>query len=264
MNEAQTWMWGTADKPAILPKTKGSGIMVSDFIDELNGFLRLLKMPELATSISRASKGVIEYGAARDGYWTGTKFMKQMENAVKIAEFKYTPAMHTLVWLFDQSSCHRAYAPDALNSNNMNVKPEGSQAVMTDTVWAGKVQRLVFNDGVPKGMKQVLEERGINTGTLKADEMRVILANHDDFRAKKTIIEHFLSSHGHQVHFIPKFHCELNPIECVWGQAKWYTRSSAWSEENHGNCSRFCEYYPKILSQGSGVREGIQGRSSSW
>ena len=24
-NEGQTWMWGTSDKPAILPKTKGSG-----------------------------------------------------------------------------------------------------------------------------------------------------------------------------------------------------------------------------------------------
>ena len=57
----------------------------------------------------------------------------------------------------------------------MNVKPGGSQTVMRDTVWAGKVQRLVFDDGVPKGMKQVLEERGINTGTLKADDMRVTM-----------------------------------------------------------------------------------------
>ena len=34
-------MWGTEDKPAILPKTKGSGIMVSDFVEEYGGFLRL-------------------------------------------------------------------------------------------------------------------------------------------------------------------------------------------------------------------------------
>ena len=30
-NEGQTWMWGESEWPAILPKTKGSGIMVSDF-----------------------------------------------------------------------------------------------------------------------------------------------------------------------------------------------------------------------------------------
>ena len=40
-NEAQTWMWGEADKPAILPKTKGSGIMVSDFVEEHEGFLKM-------------------------------------------------------------------------------------------------------------------------------------------------------------------------------------------------------------------------------
>ena len=29
---------------------------------------------------------------------------------------------------------------------------------------------------------------------------------------------------GYLVLFIPKFHCEQNPIESVWGQAKVYTR----------------------------------------
>ena len=30
---------------------------------------------------------------------------------------------------------------------------------------------------------------------------------------------------GHYCMFIPKFHCELDPIERVWGKAKQYTRS---------------------------------------
>ena len=39
-NEGQTWMWGEEERPAILPKTKGSGIMVSDFVEEHNGFFK--------------------------------------------------------------------------------------------------------------------------------------------------------------------------------------------------------------------------------
>ena len=38
-NEGQTWMWAGEDAPIIQPKTKGSGIMVSDFVDAHSGFL---------------------------------------------------------------------------------------------------------------------------------------------------------------------------------------------------------------------------------
>lgn len=69
-----------------------------------------------------------------------------------------------------------------------------------------------------------LEERGINTSTLVADDMRSILSFHDDFRTEKTMVEHYLTSEGLKGIFLPKFHCELNPIERVWGQAKVYTR----------------------------------------
>ncbi len=34
---------------------------------------------------------------------------------------------------------------------------------------------------------------------------------------------HFLEDKGHTAYFLPKFHCELNPIERVWGQAKRYS-----------------------------------------
>ena len=39
---------------------------------------------------------------------------------------------------------------------------------MYDTVWAGKVQMTTFSLGVPKGVKKILEEHGINTDTLNA------------------------------------------------------------------------------------------------
>ena len=46
-------------------------------------------------------------------------------------------------------------------------------------------------------------------------------------RAKdqKSKVELFLNSKGHLAYFLPKFHCELNPIERVWGQSKRYTKA---------------------------------------
>ena len=73
-------------------------------------------------------------------------------------------------------------------------------------------------------MRRVLEERSINTARMKARDVRVVLANHSDFQEEKTMAETYLLSLGYQVSFIPKFHCKLNPIERVWGQATVYPR----------------------------------------
>ena len=61
------------------------------------------------------------------------------------------------------------------------------------------------NDGTPKGMKQVLEERGINTTRMVAEDMRTVLSWHNDFKNEKTIVEHYLNGRGHIVLFILKF-----------------------------------------------------------
>ena len=58
---------------------------------------------------------------------------------------------------------------DGLNPANMNVYPGGKQAIMRDTIWDGNVQKMVLLDGTPKGIKMVLQERGIG---LNADRMR--------------------------------------------------------------------------------------------
>ena len=58
-----------------------------------------------------------------------------------------------------------------------------------------------------------LEERGINTETLRKEDMQSILRNHDDFRNEKPRIIHFLEQKGHKAFFLPKFHPEINK-EC--------------------------------------------------
>ena len=66
---------------------------------------------------------------------------------------------------------------------------------------------MTLADGTPKGMKIVLKEREINTATLKAADMRTILSFHHDFRTERTLVEKFILYQGHQVVFLPKFHC---------------------------------------------------------
>ena len=154
--------------------------------------------------------------------------MAQIECAATIAEIKYPRDKgYRLVWFFDHSSCHRAYADDALNANRMNAKPRGKQPIMRDTInpFTGNIQRLVFSIGVPKGLIQVLKERGIDTRNRKVDNMRKELASHSDFRDEKTKIEHTLYRRGHACILLPKFHCELNAIKRCWAQAKRYTRA---------------------------------------
>ena len=121
--------------------------------------------------------------------------------------------------------CHTAKAQDTLETSKMNVNPGGKQKVMRDTVWAGKVQKMNYALGISKGMRVVLEERGVRTQTLNADQMRTILSQREDSKNEKSLVEHFLESRGHTAIFLPKFHPELNPIERVWAQSKRYTKA---------------------------------------
>lgn len=98
--------------------------------------------------------------------------------------------------------------------------------------------------GKPKGVKQILLERGewdreyylecprtlgqpgcslngrcCGKALLAAERAR-------DFQEQKGLLQEELESQGQKVIFYPKFHCELNPIEPYWCKAKWFTREN--------------------------------------
>ncbi|KAB5587764.1 DDE family endonuclease [Ceratobasidium theobromae] len=94
--------------------------------------------------------------------------------------------------------------------------------------------------GAFKGMAQILEERGVE-GALK---MRLhcppngsqkgqgclpgatnccahrAMMNQQDFLNQKSILQLQAEANGFLVIYLPKYHCELNPIEQCWGAAK--------------------------------------------
>ena len=50
--------------------------------------------------------------------------------------------------------------------------------------------------------------------------MQHVLSLQPDFVNEKPLLQLMIEKAGHKCLFLPKFHCELNPIEMVWGQTK--------------------------------------------
>jgi hypothetical protein len=91
-----------------------------------------------------------------------------------------------------------------------------------------KAQKMTTEAGQAKGLQQTLEERGFDVRGMRVkcspvcplenDDccMARLLSKQDDFRLQESLLEQKFKARGHFCVFLPKFHCELNPIEMVW------------------------------------------------
>ena len=201
-NADQSQYWSDSESQILRQKSLGSSIMVSDFIDEVSGYL-----------CCGEDKARLQLEPQKDGYFNNVMFMKQVERMLSLFERKYPNSQG--LFIFDNAPSHRKFPENGLNADRMNVNPGGKQPAMRSTVWDGAPQEMTLRDGTPKGLRIVLEERGVNTCGMNAKKMREILATHEDFSSQKTILEELVESQSHICLFLPRFHCELNPIERV-------------------------------------------------
>jgi hypothetical protein len=152
--------------------------------------------------------------------------------------------------MVDNSQGHSAYSEDALLTSRMNMKPGGKQARLRDGWYMQGsqkvVQKMVFPPDhpefpdMPKGMKQVLMERGLFSRSLRMQCPGPDKCVHDstsccakrildlqpDFQEQKSLVQEVIEFAGHLCIFLPKFHCELNFIEFFWGVVKKYLRDN--------------------------------------
>ena len=182
-----------------------------------------------------------------------------MEHLLEQIKYKVIPIFETLypdctaVFAFDNSSNHAAFSKDALLASKMNLSPGGKQPIMHNTFFGpnNQLQSMVFltthSDeklrGKPKGIKQVLIERGkwpleglilecknckkkIEDSSRVACCARRVMSLEHDFLVQKNAIEESIENAGHKCIFFPKFHCELNFIERYWGAAKRHSREN--------------------------------------
>ena len=118
----------------------------------------------------------------------------------------------------------------------MNKSDGGKQRVQRDMIipqsnpiveHRGKVQKMTLADGTQKGLERVLTERGFDVHGMRAKCSPVcpmentnccmarLLSKQEDFMNQVSMLETLIQKSGHECIFLPKFHCELNPIEMV-------------------------------------------------
>jgi len=84
-----------------------------------------------------------------------------------------------------------------------------------------------------------------------------VLSLQEDFVTEKPMIQHYIESSGHVCMFLPKFHCELNPIELLWGYPKYrefYFCFPSYSYHMYTN-SRTIQVIAKHLTENSRLRK---------
>ena len=228
-NDEVRSVWLRKGEQPLCKKGRGRLIHVSAFINPETGCLTLV---DKDGNIVRDSTKIIYPGSGGDPWWDCEQLLKQMEEAIEIFEAAH-PGKQGL-FIFDQSSAHASLPPDALKAFEMNKSDGGKQRHQRDTIipennpvaeHRSKPQKMTLPDGKPKGLQRVLEERGFQVHKLHAKCSPVcpidnqncclarLLSQQDDFKNQPSMLETLIKSRGHECIFLPKFHCELNPIE---------------------------------------------------
>ena len=85
--------------------------------------------------------------------------------------------------------------------------------------------------GQPKGIKEVLKEKGLYKACLHGKCKKCptddnnccnkkILGLQEDFLQQKSLVQEVIEMAGHLCIFLPKFHCKLNFIKFLWETIK--------------------------------------------
>jgi hypothetical protein len=80
-------------------------------------------------------------------------------------------------------------------------------------------------DGIPKGIRTILTERGPWDPNLRFKDAHMILSQQPDFQEQKEWLQEVVTNSGFVINYYPKYHCEFNFIEMFGGTAKAFSKS---------------------------------------
>ncbi|CAB1115743.1 unnamed protein product [Ectocarpus sp. CCAP 1310/34] len=231
---------------------------------------------------------LFEFGKNNAGYWTRLKMLDHTADVLDVFTVLYPEQKPVDLFDWSScDDCMEAGAPSVkrMNLGVGGVKNEGGLApidpvtILEDTPNPppGTIQHFTLRrgDAPPfhspylrpaeyvgklKGMRQILWERGLlvkgmsKTGGSgeKQDlskSMEHVLGEQKDFKEVDSSLVLLMQRHGRACLMLPKYHCECNPIEFVWGRAKDWTLK---------NCTYSLEYLRKNVPLSFRAEKGRQ------
>ena len=242
--------------PKPQPKGEGISLMVAHFVSADYGYLQSPNGTETACILFRAGKGrdgyytndrIIQHAEKAmeilQKYYlnddhilifdNATTHVKWADNALSARHMPKNPSHDWGVTVLAKND-------SGAIMYHSNGKPQNIKVPMEPGHYAnGEPQLLYFPNrykkaGWFKGMAQILQERGLEAESTLPAECKWfrcppggigccchrVLYNQPDFVHIESILESTCHAKNVQVLFFPKFHCELNFIEQVWGCAK--------------------------------------------
>ncbi|KZV95350.1 hypothetical protein EXIGLDRAFT_610717 [Exidia glandulosa HHB12029] len=236
-------------------------------------------------------------------YDNATTHRKRADDALSARHMPKLPSESLAKnWLVERSVIHPATGrPERLPNNK--IRKERIRMADTKNPVTGEPQSLYFPDDHPtkpglfKGMSQILVERGWDAAPLARGVKRAecpsfkcadvtdpsatccvrrILFNQPDFTNVPSLLETDMEPYGIRILFLPKFHCELNPIEQCWGYAKRVYRlnpASSREEVLEENTLKALEAVPLVSIRRffnrahrfvDAYSQGLNGQQSAW
>jgi hypothetical protein len=260
----QTYWMPPDKGPSPYAKGQGVSLMVAHFVSADYGWLESPDGKETAMVIFRAGRGrdgyftcddiiaqfrkavemVIKYYPGEDHVFifdNASTHMKRDDDALSASKMTKGPSENFFVET-------NVIDGEGRQVYDVHGKLKKQKVRMGNAKLAnGEDQPLYFPADHPthpnhfKGMVQILMERGYNVcgkkaqckkkfkdclddGTRNDCCCRQMLYKEPDFVNVESRLEKVARSYGIKVHFLPKFHCELNFIEQCWGCAKRHYR----------------------------------------
>ena len=244
------------ESPKPQPKGEGVSLMVAHFVSADYGYLQSPDGSETARVLFRAGKGrdgyytnerIIQHAKRAieilQKYYpndkhvlvfdNATTHVKRADNALSARHMPKNPSSSWGITVFAKDN-------NGATVYHFDGKPKKIKVPMQAGRYVnGEPQSLYFPDGHEKagwfkGMAQILLERGFEAESRLQAECkgfhcppgeigcccRRFLYNQPDFAHVESLLETTCRAKGVHVLFLPKFHCELNFIEQVWGHAK--------------------------------------------